>query len=88
MAHNDAVTFLKNYDCVCPYGTHPNATCCREQGCDFYIAVNSLKPEVSEGKWEETPYFDYKCSLCNTRYATAYKFCPNCGAKMISKKRG
>ena len=51
MTHNDAVTFLKNYDCVCPYGTHPNTACCQEQGCDFYNAVNSLKLEkLSEVK--------------------------------------
>ncbi len=49
MTHNDAIKFLKNYECVCPYGSSPSD--CREHDCEFYIAVNSLeetgKSEVS-----------------------------------------
>lgn len=40
MTHNEAIKFLKNYECVCPYGSSPSD--CRERECEFYIAVNSL----------------------------------------------
>lgn len=50
MAHNDAVDYLKNYECVCSYGTSP--TNCKDHKCSFYVAVNSL--EYKESKNEET----------------------------------
>lgn len=40
MTHNEAIDFLKTYDCVCPYGKSP--TDCRDNCCEFYRAVNSL----------------------------------------------
>ena len=40
--------------------------------------------EVRRGRWE--PYLNegliVKCSVCGSRYAEPWHYCPNCGAKM------
>ena len=43
MTHNEAVNYLKNYTCACPYGESPNDDKCQDQSCEFYQAINSLE---------------------------------------------
>ena len=41
MEHNEAINYLKNYECVCPYGTKPNS--CKDENCDFRKAIFALE---------------------------------------------
>ena len=50
----------------------------------------SAQPERKKGKW--IPYLPeglrYKCSECESKYDTPWRFCPNCGARMRPKLQG
>jgi hypothetical protein len=62
----------------------------------FITMIDSMKSEevvpARYGTWrletdeeEPNPMFKFVvCSACNEKSNTAYKFCPNCGAKMIT----
>lgn len=60
----------------------------RECGCIFY--ANRLYKQgyrkQSEGEWKMQKYPVAQCSVCgfrrNVETQDAWKFCPNCGAKM------
>ena len=41
MEHNEAVQYLKGYQCMCQFGSGPSY--CTDPNCPFYNAVNALK---------------------------------------------
>jgi DNA-directed RNA polymerase subunit RPC12/RpoP len=60
--------------------------------------VPSVTPQPKTGHWigiDEEPHEDYECNRCgyvvstytaNIEPHTEYKYCPNCGAKMVEKQ--
>ena len=72
-------------------------------GCFYKDVVKCLDdlPSVTQksGKWigiDEEPHEDYECSCCgyvvstftaNIEPHTEYKYCPNCGAKMVEPQK-
>ena len=44
----------------------------------------SAQAERKTGRWEEQEEYFVKCSECHTLCDYDYKFCPNCGAKMVA----
>ena len=71
----------------------------QSEGAYGYVSAHDIAtaPSVTQklGKWigiDEEPHEDYECSCCgyvvstftaNIEPHTEYKYCPNCGAKMI-----
>lgn len=60
---------------------------------DIYGIIEALENQPKQGKWiykkdEDTACAWYKCSECGKSFweVSAYKFCPNCGAKMGDEK--
>lgn len=64
------------------------------------VKIEDLKPVTPKektGVWvptDEEPHEDYECNICgyvvstftaNIEPHTEYKYCPNCGARMVSK---
>lgn len=59
------------------------------------MAIKALEQEPKTGHWigiDEEPHEDYECNRCgyvvstytaNIEPHTEYKYCPNCGARMI-----
>ena len=59
------------------------------------MAIKALEQEPKTGHWiaiDEEPHEDYECDSCgymcstftaNIKPSEEYKYCPNCGAKMI-----
>ena len=79
MTHNEAIDFLKTYDCVCPYGTHPNPQSCGDKECKLYEAINSLEPDISkfdcEGcKHENKKGRDYPCNVCKNNHVNMFEW--------------
>ena len=64
-------------------------------GADIDRAIQALKQEPKTGHWIEKDGFDgdtyYDCSECGESWTTIegtpwdneFKYCPNCGAKMV-----
>ena len=87
MTPEEATEFLKNYPCVCKYGTSPIE--CTDAECDFGKAIRTLV-ERPKGKWVISygehiraglrPIM-YVCSACGV-VGSQTNFCPNCGADM------
>lgn len=52
-------------------------------GLSDIISAPTIKPK--QGKWIGSNGY-YQCSICGNveLYAEIYKFCPNCGAKMVN----
>ena len=51
--------------------------------CEEYLNVlPPVTPKQRTGHWIET-WLSFWCSECKTQFGGAYKFCPNCGAKMV-----
>ena len=62
------------------------------------IAIKALEQEPKTGNWigiDEEPHEDYECNICgyvvstytaNIEPHTEYKYCPNCGAKMVKQQ--
>ena len=61
------------------------------------MAIKALEQEPKTGHWiaiDEEPHEDYECDKCgytistytaNIEPHTEYKYCPNCGAKMVQE---
>ena len=91
MTNEQAIETLKNYPCVCKYGTSPIK--CTDTECDFGKAIRTLV-EKPKGKWlnEEFVAFHLTCDSCGCHLRRQknevfegdyeYIFCPNCGADM------
>lgn len=45
MTLDEAIKYLKNYPCVCPYGLSPYA-CKDRENCDFSIAIRTICKEA------------------------------------------
>jgi DNA-directed RNA polymerase subunit RPC12/RpoP len=66
--------------------------------CEILSKVPSVTPQPKTGHWigiDEEPHEDYECNRCgyavstytaNIEPHTEYKYCPNCGAKMVEKQ--
>ena len=87
MNREEAIETLKNYPCVCKYGTSPIK--CTDTECDFGKAIRTLV-ERPKGKWNKFNSYFRKCSLCQKVVGFDYieqdgeifNYCPNCGADM------
>jgi len=85
-----AIEKLKNFADHC----YPNE--------EFLMAIKALEQEPNKGHWirKENEFFVPSrfypikeivstCSICNARYLgeqKGYKYCPNCGAKMVESE--
>lgn len=87
MNREEATETLKNYPCVCKYGTSPIK--CTDTECDFGKAIRTLV-ERPKGKWikkvDDVGFVSHICSRCGFELeledcSDSY-FCPNCGADM------
>ena len=81
MNREEAIETLKNYPCVCKYGTSPIK--CTDTECDFGKAIRTLV-ERPKGKWVRQDNGTYMCSNCydNDYNWKSFNFCPTCGAEM------
>lgn len=60
------------------------------QRCGDYLRFLRIKPadaaQVAYGFWKRIDYqpfgHDYQCSVCNSKHAGPYNYCPTCGAYM------
>lgn len=66
--------------------------CLQYNRCEMVYNVGWRKQ--IEAEWIHHPYLDsagcvvwisFRCSNCNETNGTNYDYCPNCGAKMITK---
>lgn len=71
------------------YTSNPPKYRCSVTG-EYHLALDDCNVEfapVKHGQWEQ--YLDeglkWKCSKCGSRFATPWRYCPNCGAKMFGK---
>ena len=66
-------------------------------GLKFKRAVLKLPSAEKTGKWEEVKNsdgasHDYRCSVChryrfhNGEMRSKYKYCPNCGCRMVEQR--
>lgn len=96
MTDEQAIETLKNYPCVCKYGTSPIN--CADTECDFGKAIRTLTVNVApmveerpKGEWiecnplvEEKYMLDgneyFQCSECHCCCRKKHNFCPNCGS--------
>ena len=79
------VEYLRNYPCVCKYGTSPSN--CSDENCEFRQAIMSLRNQHIGG-WEKIKTgistYKYKCLNCGyISYSGIRNFCPKCGAISI-----
>ena len=56
-------------------------------------AIEAIERDPKTGRWIKISSADiYECSTCGEKMITpkikAYKFCPNCGAKMEGRENG
>lgn len=54
---------------------------------DRILRLPSAEPERKTGKWEHylKEGLKWKCSVCGSRFENPWKYCPNCGAKMVGE---
>ena len=81
------VEYLRNYPCVCKYGTSP--TKCSDETCEFRQAILALRNQPSGG-WERiktgVSVYKYRCLNCGfISHSGIRKFCPECGAPSEKK---
>ena len=79
---DNPVEYLRNYTCVCSYGSSP--TNCSDDTCEFRQAILALRDQ-SVGGWERiktgVSVYKYKCKNCGyISYSGVRNFCPKCGA--------
>jgi hypothetical protein len=51
-----------------------------------FYTICDAPAEVKHGRWEQISTSIYSCSECETIFGNAYRYCPNCGAKMDEKE--
>lgn len=65
----------------------------REIIASLIEGIPSAEPEQKTGKWvkaDSQQYFRkhhsaYTCSMCGYKKGGAWKYCPNCGARMVKQ---
>lgn len=58
MTNKEAINYLRNYPCVCPYGMAPYA-CKDKENCEFSIAVRTICDSKSDDDWQSAMARDY-----------------------------
>lgn len=81
---------------LCPIYGQTGSDHCFEDALEYVI--KDLEQEPRKGHWvaiDEEPHEDYECDNCgytistytaNIEPHTEYKYCPNCGAKMVESQ--
>ncbi len=67
-----------------------NSACIIRDTCEAIDRVASTQPERKTGRWIRSgnKLVPYYCSSCTGRFDYEWKFCPNCGAKMLKEDEG